>query len=130
MAFNFYDQMDFNPTASWNRLGSFSNTPGTALNQQTNPITGNETLGKSWSQLDFGDKLGTVFGGLQSLGSLYSSIMGIRLGKQQMRQQKDIWNKTWDAQRKTHNEALETRAHNQNNGNIAKVQDTVKRFSI
>lgn len=122
--------MDFNPTNSWNRLGSFSGTPGTALNQQTNPITGNETLGKSWSQLDFGDKLGTVFGGLQSLGSLYSSIMGIRLGKQQMRQQKDIWNKTWDAQRKTHNEALETRAHNQNNGNVAKVQDTVKRFSI
>lgn len=130
MALNYYDQMGYNPTNSWNNLGSFSGTPGTALNWQTNPTTGNESLGSSWNKLGFGDKLNTVFGGLQTLGGLYSSIMGIRMGKEQMRQQRDIWNKTWDAQRKTHNEALETRSHNQNNGNAAKIQDSVNRFSI
>nr|DAP09404.1 MAG TPA: hypothetical protein [Caudoviricetes sp.] len=76
------------------------------------------------------NKANTLFGGLQTLGNLYSGIQSIRLGKQQLRQARDQWNKQWDAARKTHNEALDLRATNRFNGNAAQIAEHNRKFSI
>lgn len=115
-SFNPYQQMGYQP---------YSTTPGTALNAQLNPGDA-----AKWGGLSFMNKANTIFGGLQTLGNLYGAIQSIRLGKQQLRDARNQWNQQWGLARKTHNEALELRAHNLNNGNKAAVDEHVRKFSI
>lgn len=92
-----------------------TNQLGTINTAQNNGILSG--ISKGWNGMDFGSKLNTVFGGLQTLGSLYGSIKSIGLAEKQLAQQRDQWNKTWGMAVKQHNEGVSNRAANKYNQN-------------
>ena len=69
----------------------------------------------TWGKLSGGEKLNTVWGGLQTLGNMYGSFKGFQLAKEQMNYQKDMWNKTWEANKKQFNESVSARADSRYN---------------
>lgn len=101
---------------NFNNPNSFSTSQlGTLNTGQNNGILSG--IQKGWNGMDFGSKLNTVFGGLQTLGSLYGSIKSIGLAEKQLAQQREQWNKTWGMAVNQHNEGVSTRAANKYNQN-------------
>lgn len=74
-----------------------------------------DAAGEVWGELSAPEKFNTVWGGLQTLGNMYGSYKGFQMAKDQMRFQKDMWNKTWDANKKQFNEAVGARADSRYN---------------
>ena len=68
-----------------------------------------------WGELSGPEKFSTVWGGLQTLGNMYGTYKGFQMAKDQQRFQKDMWNKTWEANKKQFNEAVGARADSRYN---------------
>ena len=68
-----------------------------------------------WGELSAPEKFNTVWGGLKSLGNMYGTYKGLQMAKDQQRFQKDMWNKTWEANKKQFNEAVGARADSRYN---------------
>lgn len=91
-----------------------------------------DASGEVWGELSAPEKFNTVWGGLQSLGKMYGTYKGFQMAKDQMGLQKDMWNKTWDANKKQFNEAVSTRADSRYNtvDNRDKRQSHKDQYSI
>lgn len=79
-----------------------------AVGQKVNNFTGE--VANEWGDLSLGEQANTLWGGLQTIGNMYSKFKTYQLGKEQMNLQKDMWNKTWDANKRQFNEAVSSRA--------------------
>ena len=86
----------------------------TAIGQAVNRVA--DTGKELWGGLDNADKFGTIFSGLETLGGLYKGFKGMQMAKDQMAMQKDMWNKSWDANKKQFNESVASRAQGRFNG--------------
>lgn len=84
-----------------------------AVGQKVGNLTGK--ISDQWGDLSLGEQASTLWGGLESMGKLYSNYKSYQLGKEQMNLQKDMWNKTWDANKKQFNEAVSARADSRYN---------------
>lgn len=102
------------------------------LGSNTKGVLGNSQTAQDWGSLSTPERLNTVWGGLQSIGNLYSKYKTYQLGKDQMQMQKDMWNKTWDANKKQFNEAVSARADSRYNtvDNRDKRQTHKDQYSI
>lgn len=83
------------------------------VGQKVSNIAGD--VSNQWGDLSLGEQASTLWGGLESMGKLYSNYKSHQLGKEQMNLQKDMWNKTWDANKKQFNEAVSARADSRYN---------------
>lgn len=103
-------------------------------NTQLGQVVGNvaDTGQELWGGLDAAGKFGTVFGGLQTLGGLYQGFKGMQMMKDQMAMQQDMWNKSWEANKKQFNESVESRAAGKYNSQASKTQrdEYQKKYSI
>lgn len=102
----------------------------TAIGQSVNRAA--QTGQELWGGLDAAGKFGTVFSGLETLGGLYKGFKGMQMAKDQMAMQKDMWNKSWDANKKQFNESVASRAQGRHNGyNDQQKRDEYKnKYSI
>ena len=100
------------------------------LGQKVSNFTGE--VANEWGDLSLGEQANTIWGGLQSLGNMYSKYKAYQLGKDNMRMQKDMWNKTWDANKRQFNEAVSARADSRYNtvDNRDKRQTHKDQYSI
>ena len=69
-------------------------------------------------------------GGIQTAANLYGGYKQLKLANKQFEQQKDMWNKTWDASKKNINENLEYRSQLRHNGNASRVNDDKKKYLV
>lgn len=76
------------------------------------------------------NRFNTIFGGIQTLGNLWSGIKQTRMAEQQAAMQRDMWNKTWNAQKNQINDASAYRAMLRNNGNTAAAQKEYDKTKI
>lgn len=85
-----------------------------------------------WGGLDNAGKFGTIFSGLETLGGLYKGFKGMQMAKDQMSMQKDMWNKSWEANKKQFNESVSSRAQGRHNGynDQQKRDEYTKKYSI
>lgn len=102
----------------------------TAIGQSVNRAA--QTGQELWGGLDAAGKFGTIFSGLETLGGLYKGFKGMQMAKDQMAMQKDMWNKSWDANKKQFNESVASRAQGRHNGyNDQQKRDEYKnKYSI
>lgn len=102
----------------------------TAIGQSVNRAA--QTGQELWGGLDAAGKFGTIFSGLETLGGLYKGFKGMQMAKDQMAMQKDMWNKSWDANKKQFNESVASRAQGRHNGynDQQKRDDYNKKYSI
>lgn len=104
---------------------------GAAKDTVANSATA-QTGQELWGGLDAAGKFGTIFSGLETLGGLYKGFKGMQMAKDQMAMQKDMWNKSWDANKKQFNESVASRAQGRYNGynDQQKRDDYNKKYSI
>ena len=76
------------------------------------------------------NRFNTIFGGIQTLGNLWSGIKQTRMAEQQANMQRDMWNKTWNAQKNQINDASAYRAMLRNNGNAQAAQKEYDKTKI
>ena len=76
------------------------------------------------------NKFGNIMGGIQTAANLYGGYKQLKLAGKQFEQQKDMWNKTWNASRKNINENVEYRSQLRNNGNVSRVNDDKEKYSV
>ena len=76
------------------------------------------------------NRFNTIFGGIQTLGNLWSGIKQTRMAEQQANMQRDMWNKTWNAQKNQINDASAYRAMLRNNGNTEAAQKEYDKTKI
>ena len=76
------------------------------------------------------NRFNTIFGGIQTLGNLWSGIKQTRMAEQQANMQRDMWNKTWNAQKNQINDASAYRAMLRNNGNAEAAQKEYDKTKI
>lgn len=99
----------------------FKNWRTDASDMATNTGVGKAVRGATdatselWGELSGPEKFSTVWGGLQTLGNMYGTYKGFQMAKDQQRFQKDMWNKTWEANKKQFNEAVGARADSRYN---------------
>lgn len=96
-------------------VGDFGNLTRQRVVDAINNNPAVDMAKEGWGQLSGPEKFNTVWGGLQSLGNLYGTFKGLQMAKDQQRFQKDMWNKTWDANKKQFNEAVGARADSRYN---------------
>lgn len=120
------DGFQMNDMGEWGK-----NLFGATKNSIQNSATA-QTGKELWGGLDAAGKFGTIFGGLETLGGLYSGFKGMQMVKDQMATQKDMWNKSWDANKKQFNESVSSRAQGRHNGynDQQKRDDYEKKYSI
>ena len=76
------------------------------------------------------NRFNTIFGGIQTLGNLWSGIKQTRMAEQQANMQRDMWNKTWNTQKNQINGASAYRAMLRNNGNAQAAQKEYDKTKI
>lgn len=76
------------------------------------------------------NRFNTIFGGIQTVGNLWSGIKQTRMAEQQADMQRDMWNKTWNAQKNQINDASAYRAMVRNNGNAEAAQKEYDKTKI
>ena len=76
------------------------------------------------------NRFNTIFGGIQTLGNLWSGIKQTKMAEQQANMQRDMWNKTWNAQKSQINDASAYRAMLRNNGNTQAAQKEYDKTKI
>ena len=76
------------------------------------------------------NRFNTIFGGVQTLGNLWSGIKQTRMAEQQANMQRDMWNKTWNTQKNQINDASAYRAMLRNNGNAQAAQKEYDKTKI
>lgn len=102
----------------------------TGIGQAAGRVT--ETGKELWGGLDNAGKFGTIFSGLETLGGLYKGFKGMQMAKDQMSMQKDMWNKSWEANKKQFNESVASRAQGRHNGynDQQKRDEYTKKYSV
>ncbi len=76
------------------------------------------------------NRFNTIFGGIQTLSNSWSGIKQTRIAEQQANMQRDMWNKTWNAQKNQINDASAYRAMVRNNGNTEAAQKEYDKTKI
>ena len=76
------------------------------------------------------NRFNTIFGGIQTLGNLWSGIKQTKMAEQQASMQRDIWNKSWNAQKSQINDASAYRSMLRNNGNADAAQKEYDKTKI
>lgn len=93
-------------------------------------LSNNETFQNMHGNLSAKNQFGNLWGGLQALTGLYSGIKQMRLADKQYDLQNDMWNKSWDANKKSVNESVDLRAANRFNEDPNKRKEHVAKYSI
>lgn len=93
-------------------------------------VTNNEFYQKNHGDLSAKNQFGNIWGGLQALTGLYGAFKQSRMADKQYGMQKDMWNKSWDANRKSVNESVDLRAANRFNERPEERAAHVKKYSI
>lgn len=93
-------------------------------------LSNNEFYQQNHGNLSAKNQFGNLWGGLQALTGLYSGIKQMRLADKQYDMQKDMWNKSWDANKKSVNESVDLRAANRFNENPEARKAHVAKYSI
>lgn len=108
-------------------LGSQAKSFGQSIGSD---ISNNETYQKMHGNLSAKNQFGNLWGGLQALTGLYSGIKQMRMADKQYNMQKDMWKKSWDANKKSVNESVDLRAANRFNEDPNKRKEHVAKYSI
>lgn len=85
---------------------------------------------KNFTDMPDANKYNTAFAGIQSLAGLYGGYKQMKMADKQYDMQKDMWNKSWDANRKSVNEAVGYRAANRFNGRPEEAANFKKEYSV
>lgn len=93
-------------------------------------VSNNEFYKQNHGDLSAKNQFGNIWGGLQALTGLYGAFKQSRMADKQYGMQKDIWNKSWDANRKSVNESVDLRAANRFNERPEERAAHVKKYSI
>lgn len=93
-------------------------------------IANNETYQNMHGNLSAKNQFGNLWGGLQALTGLYSGVKQMRMADKQYNLQNDMWNKSWDANKKSVNESVDLRAANRFNENPEARKAHVAKYSI
>ena len=76
------------------------------------------------------NRFNTIFGGIQTLGNLWSGIKQNKAAEEQAKFQRNMWNESWKAQKNQINDASAYRAMLRNNGNQAAAQKEYDKTKI
>ena len=76
------------------------------------------------------NRFNTIFGGIQTLGNLWSGIKLTKQAEEQAKFQRNMWNETWKAQKNQINDASAYRAMLRNNGNAEAAQKEYDKTKI
>ena len=76
------------------------------------------------------NRFNTIFGGIQTLGNLWSGIKQTKSAEEQAKFQRNMWNESWKAQKNQINDASAYRAMLRNNGNQAAAQKEYDKTKI
>lgn len=79
--------------------------------QTSQVATGNLAQGMTWGTMPMANKLQTVFGGISTLGKLYSAFQSHKLARDSLDFQKKSYKENLNNQRTSFNMALEDRAN-------------------
>lgn len=93
-------------------------------------VSNNEFYQQNHGNLSAKNQFGNIWGGLQALTGLYGAFKQSRMADKQFGMQKDMWNKSWDANRKSVNESVDLRAANRFNERPEERAAHVKKYSI
>lgn len=102
---------------------------GTSTAPENIPGVG-KAIGDYRTDMTAPNRFNTIFGGIQTLGNLWSGIKQTRMAEQQANMQRDMWNKTWNAQKNQINDASAYRAMLRNNGNTEAAQKEYDKTKI
>lgn len=102
---------------------------GTSTAPENIPGVG-KVVGDYRTDMTAPNRFNTIFGGIQTLGNLWSGIKQTRMAEQQANMQRDMWNKTWNAQKNQINDASAYRAMLRNNGNAEAAQKEYDKTKI
>ena len=108
-------------------LGSKAKSFGQGIGSD---ISNNEFYQQNHGNLSAENQFGNLWGGLQALAGLYGGFKQSRLADKQFNMQKDVWNKSWDANKKQINEAVSTRAGLKFGDNTEKRAEYTKNYSV
>lgn len=111
-------------------LGSKASSLGNNIQASKPYQLGQEFVDNNHNNLSEKNQFGNIWGGLQALNGLYSSIKQMRMADKQFDMQNDIWNKSWDANRKSVNEAVDFRAASRFNERPEERKKHVEKYSI
>ena len=118
-----YQKGDFGKAAThgmnWGMSTAPENIPGVG-----------KAIGDYRTDMTASNRFNTIFGGIQTLGNLWSGIKQTRMAEQQANMQRDMWNKTWNAQKNQINDASAYRAMVRNNGNAQAAQKEYDKTKI
>ena len=108
-------------------LGSKAKSFGQGI---VSDVSNNKMYQDMHGNLSAKNQFGNIWGGLQALTGLYGMFKQSRMADKQYGMQKDMWNKSWDANRKTVNESVDLRAANRFNERPEEKAAHVKKYSI
>lgn len=108
-------------------LGSKAKSFGQGI---ASDISNNEFYKQNHGDLSAKNQFGNIWGGLQSLSGLYGTFKQSRMADKQYNMQKDMWNKSWDANKKSVNEAVDLRAASRFNERPEERAAHVAKYSI
>ena len=118
-----YQKGDFgkavNHGMNWGMSSAPENIPGVG-----------KAIGDYRTDMTAPNRFNTIFGGIQTLGNLWSGVKQTRMAEQQANMQHDMWNKTWNAQKNQINDASAYRAMLRNNGNAQAAQKEYDKTKI
>lgn len=111
-------------------LRDFGSVASNSIQESPLYQSGKDIYQKNHGDLSAKNQFGNIWGGLQALTGLYGAFKQSRMADKQYGMQKDMWNKSWDANRKSVNESVDLRAANRFNERPEERAAHVKKYSI